>query len=82
MDRDFAVFNLNEMGLRRFAFPFQTPKIQRTRRETDFSPKNIDAHPQKVKDGVAPLFRQKVAGSSGSGSSLPFRDRKELPNLH
>lgn len=65
MGRDFAVFNLNEIGLRRFAFPFQTPKIQRTRRETAFAPKNavftlkiIDVLPQKVKDGVAPNYQR------------------------
>jgi len=61
MGRDFRLFNLNEIGLRQFAFPFQTPKIQRTRRKTAFAPKNavftpkiIDALPQKAKDGVAP----------------------------
>jgi len=79
MGRDFAVFNLNEIGLRRFAFPLQTPKIQRTRRETDFLPKNavftlkiIDALPQKVKDGVAPNYQRYMPKKLAQGLCFQF----------
>jgi len=77
MGRDLRLFNLNEIGLRRFAFPFQTPKIQRTRRETAFSSKNavftpkiIDDLPQKVKDGVAPNFPRYMPKKSAQGLAL------------
>jgi len=79
IDRDSAVFNLNEIGLRRFAFPLQTPKFQRTRYKTAFSsktavstPKIIDAPPQKVKDGGAPNYQYYMQKRLAQGLCFQF----------